>query len=70
MKKRIFAAVLWFYTGWYAGALIADFVGVSPILGPIIGIAAAGLLAGDPLGLIWGSRRTEPTPTGAKQEPA
>ena len=42
MTKRIVAAFLWFYAGWYAGALIAEFVGVSALLGPIIGAAAAG----------------------------
>jgi len=33
MKKRHLAAFLWFYAGWYAGALIAEFVGVSALLG-------------------------------------
>ncbi len=70
MKKRVLAAVLWFYTGWYAGAVIAYFVGVSSILGPILGLAAAGLFAGDPLGVIWGARRTEPAPTPSQQEAA
>ncbi len=37
MKKRVFAAVLWFYVGWYGGAMLAEFLGVSPMLGPIIG---------------------------------
>ena len=30
MTKRILAAFLWFYTGWYAGAMLAEFLGVSP----------------------------------------
>ena len=29
MKKRTLAAILWFYTGWYAGATIA-------VLGPTV----------------------------------
>ena len=60
MKKRALSAFLWFYCGWYAGAMIAHFVGVSPVLGPILGAAAAGLIAGDPRGIIW--RRPEPAP--------
>ena len=53
MTKRILAAFLWFYTGWYAGAMLAEFLSVSPVLGPIIGAAAAGLIVGDPRGIIW-----------------
>jgi hypothetical protein len=53
MTKRIVAALLWFYAGWYAGAIMAEFIGVSPVLGPLIGAAAAGLIAGDPRRLIW-----------------
>ena len=56
MTKRILAAFLWFYTGWYAGAMLAEFLSVSPVLGPIIGAAAAGLIVGDPRGMIWKSR--------------
>jgi hypothetical protein len=56
MKKRAFAAILWFYTGWYVGALIAVTLGVSPALGPIIGAAAAGLIVGDPRRIIWTAR--------------
>ena len=53
MKKRAFAAVLWFYVGWYGGAVLAEFLGVSPLLGPIIGAAAAALFVGDPRRIIW-----------------
>ena len=53
MAKRIFAAFLWFYTGWYGGALLANFLGLHPMLGPIIGAAAAALIVGDPRGIIW-----------------
>lgn len=56
MTKRAFAAILWFYTGWYAGAILAEFLGVSPALGPIIGAAAAGLIVGDPRRIIWTAR--------------
>jgi hypothetical protein len=53
MKKRIFATFLWFYVGWYGGALLAEFLGVSPVLGPIIGAAAAALFVGDPRRIVW-----------------
>jgi hypothetical protein len=62
MTKRVLAAFLWFYTGWYAGAMLAEFLGVSPFLGPIIGAAAAGLIVGDPRRIIWTARSaTSPT---------
>ena len=60
MTKRFLAAMLWFYTGWYAGAMLAEFLGVSPVLGPMIGAAAAGLIAVDPRHLIW-KRSTAPS---------
>ena len=61
MKKRVFAAFLWFYTGWYGGALLAEFVGVSPVLGPLIGAAAAGLIVGDPRRIIWRAKAIAPS---------
>ena len=61
MTKRVLAAMLWFYTGWYAGAMVAEFLGLSPVLGPLIGAAAAGLIAGDPRRIIWTSRASAPT---------
>jgi hypothetical protein len=66
MFKRVLAALLWFYAGWYGGALLADFLGVSLLLGPIIGAAVAALVAGDPRHLIWWAiRPDEPTPAAA-----
>ena len=56
MKKRAFAAVLWFYVGWYGGAMLAEFLGVSPLLGPLIGTAAAALFVGAPRGPSWAGR--------------
>jgi hypothetical protein len=61
MKKRILAAFLWFYTGWYGGALLADFTGVSPLIGPFIGAVVAALVVGDPRHLIWKARSLAPT---------
>jgi hypothetical protein len=53
MKKRILAAFLWFYAGWYLGAIIAEFVHISPLFGPLLGAVAAALVAGDPRHIIW-----------------
>jgi len=53
MKRRIFATFMWFYAWWYAGAIVADVVHVSPMLGPIMGVAAAALFVGDPRKIIW-----------------
>jgi hypothetical protein len=60
MKKRVLAVFLWFYAGWYAGAILAAFAGVSELIGPIIGAAAAALFVGDPRGIIWGRRARIP----------
>jgi uncharacterized protein (DUF697 family) len=56
MKKRVLAAFLWFYAGWYGGALLADFLGVSPLIGPLFGAAVAAIIVGDPRHLIWTTR--------------
>jgi len=62
MTKRILAAFLWFYAGWYGGAMLAEFLGVSSVLGVIIGAAAAALIVGDPRGIVWGARAPRPSP--------
>ena len=69
MKKRIAAAFLWFYCGWYGGALLADFIGISPLLGPILGAAVAALIVGDPRRIIWSADR-RPAASEATPEPA
>jgi hypothetical protein len=43
--------------------MIAAMVGISPMLGPIVGAAAAMLIAGDPRGIIWPRKAAEPTQT-------
>ena len=57
MTKRVLATLLWFYAGWYAGAMTAALFGISPALGPIFAVAAAAIIGGDPRGIIW-RRRT------------
>jgi len=56
MTKRVLATLLWFYAGWYAGAMTAALFGISPALGPIFAVAAAAIIGGDPRGIIWGRR--------------
>src|SRR5829696_6141866 len=53
MKRRILAMFLWFYAWWYAGAIIADAFGFSPLIGPLIGAAAAALIVANPRTIIW-----------------
>ena len=67
--KRVLAAILWFYSGWYAGAMLAEFVGVSALLGPIIGAAAAGLIVGDPRRIIWTARTATAAATSGESLP-
>jgi len=62
MTKRVVAAVLWFFAMWYAGALVAFVLGLSPALGPILGTASAAIVGVDPRRVIWGGL---PRPAGA-----
>ncbi len=68
--KRVLAALLWFYTGWYAGAMIAYHLGLSDVLGPTLGGVAAGLFAGDPRRIIWVRRQAPAAPQTSAPEPA
>lgn len=73
MKKRVLATALWFYAGWFAGAFVAFMAGVSPVLGPMVGLAAAGLIGGDPFHVIWTRPATQngaPVGTSPVQNPA
>jgi hypothetical protein len=59
MKRRSLAALLWFYSGWTAGAFL-DFAvldsPMAPALGPLLGAVAAALFVGDPRRIIWRDR--------------
>ena len=73
MTKRVAAAFLWFYTGWYAGAMIAAFIGINPAFGPILGVAAAGLVIVDPRQMFWARTaqpEAAPAPVDAAPEAA
>ena len=61
MNKRVAAGVLWFFAAWYAWNIIAMIVGLSDAPGPVFGLLAALLLAGDPLRQIWTKPTSEPS---------
>ena len=44
MKRRLFAAALWFYAAWTFGAMLAWAVGLGVALGPVFGLVAAGVI--------------------------
>lgn len=71
MKKRISAAILWFYAGWGVGAMFAFATGLTPALAPILGTAAAAIVAGDPRCLIWSraSARDDRTAPAITRQP-
>src|SRR3954452_17718480 len=63
MKRRILAAMLWFYVGWYATSWIIQAASLPEPLGPIVGLTLAVAIAGDPRRRIWRSAagaRTRP----------
>jgi hypothetical protein len=53
MKKRVLAALLWFYAGWFAGASAAAFFELGPAVGPIVGTLAALAVAFAPSRLLF-----------------
>ena len=61
MIKRLGMSLIWFYAGWYAGAMAAFFGGFTPLVGPLVGVLAAAFYIGDTRGM-WGVRRRRRTP--------
>ncbi len=72
MKRRVLATALWFLAMWYVGAFAAYMLGVSSLLAPILGTAAAAIVAGDPRRLIWSraSARSDRTVAAATGQQA
>ncbi len=66
MKKRVLAGLLWFYATWYAWSVLASFIGLPDLLGPVIGVGVGALFAIDPLGWIWGNRKVDPAQPDAR----
>ena len=70
MAKRILASVLWFMAIAYLWNLVALYTGLPQAPGIVLGLAAAVLYGGDPLGRIWARPApVAPTPM-APAEPA
>jgi hypothetical protein len=65
MTKRIAAGVLWLFAGWYLGNIAAFYLGISDLLGPILGVSAALVIAGDPLRIVWSSAGRSPSAKGS-----
>jgi hypothetical protein len=64
MSKRIAAGVLWLFAGWYIGNIVAFYLGISDLFGPILGVAAALVIVGDPLRILWtGAGRSSSAPS-------
>ena len=57
--KRILAAALWLFAGWYVGTGVVVYLGLPELVGPLLGISLAGVVAGDPLHRLW----AKPGPT-------
>jgi hypothetical protein len=55
MNKRILAASLWLFAGWYVGAAVAMFVGLPEGAGLLPGVVMAAFIAADPLQRLWSS---------------
>jgi hypothetical protein len=68
MKKRLASMALWFYAGWTFGAMIAMSTGMSPVVGPILGTAAAAVFAGDPRRIIWSRPTSSRTQTAGPHQ--
>jgi hypothetical protein len=58
MKKRTLATALWFFAGWYAGAILAWFLGIDAPVGLLVGIAAGGFVGWDPRNMFWAPSAT------------
>ena len=70
MNKRLVAGILWLFAGWYLGNIVTFEFGLSDAIGPILGVLAAAIVAGDPLGLIWKRAVGAPARTGSTRPTA
>lgn len=53
MKKRILATGLWFFAGWYAGAILGWFLGIDAPIGLLVAVAAGAFVWVDPTHVLW-----------------
>jgi hypothetical protein len=49
MVTRLLSAGLWFVAAVYAGNMLHGVVGLSELVGPIVGFTTAGLIVADPV---------------------
>jgi hypothetical protein len=54
--RRTLTTVLWFAAGWATGGILAFLFGTPVVLAPVIGLAAGGFVAWDPMGKLWGPK--------------
>lgn len=62
---RVLATVLWLLAGWDLGSFVANVVGLNWALGPLLGLALADFVGGDPFHVIWSRRVVREPPSGA-----
>jgi hypothetical protein len=67
MTKRALGSLLWFAASWFGFEILWSVTGVPRMLGPMLGLAVALLVATDPAGRIWGSPSVEPRLAGAER---
>jgi hypothetical protein len=48
MSKRLISAGLWFFVAAYAGSILHGMAGVHALVGPLVGLATAGLIVANP----------------------
>ena len=51
--KRIAAAPLWFMVGWFIGSMTSWFLGLGPLVAPLVAIALTSFVVADPRQFIW-----------------
>ena len=53
--------VLWLFAVWYLGNIVSFHLGISDLLGPILGISAALMVVADPLRILWTASDDRPS---------
>jgi hypothetical protein len=65
MKLRTVSCLLWFLAGWGVAGTVAINLGLSQMVGPLVGVAWAALVIVDPKDVVW---RVGKGSTKAKRE--
>ena len=65
MSKRILAGILWLFAAWYLGNIVSYHLGISDLLGPILGVCAALVVVADPLRILWTASDARPSQGGS-----